>query len=445
MLGRRFRNIGISFCSAGALFAGPLALGQTADSDAKQQIENVRRLDEIAAQKIEAEVHSAYKEADRLSVSDRAAAMERLKTVLARVETETSLDTERREKLARMLKVKIRFLEVNGSRPPVSTIGPALAQQRRAEQDRREADDAAIRRAMEAIHTLQADGKFNEARAAADDLARRYPTHPAVVAGSRTAGIAENVARLQAHAIERNRGEVSALRDLHQTATPPSRDVDFPKDWTEKVKNRTRGTPLTDKEKSILKSLEAPIAVRFRGEPFDNVIKTISDLMKQPILIDRIALEEALIKYETPVTLETPANGMAARTVLRRLLGDYGLAYVIKDQTIEVTSALKAKSMMVVRSYFVGDLLNNPSLAAAMGQPQLAMAGPGVPWWTNPMMNQNLYLQQVNLIIDMIKDSVEPDSWRTGGASITFSAATMSLVIRQSTEVHGILSGGVLR
>jgi hypothetical protein len=73
------------------------------------------------------------------------------------------------------------------------------------------------------------------------------------------------------------------------------------------------------------------------------------------------------------------------------------------------------------------------------------MAAPGTAWWMNPAVSQNLYMQQVNLIIDMIKDSVEPDSWRTGGGSISFSAATMSLVIRQSTEVHGILSSGVLR
>ena len=160
-----------------------------------------------------------------------------------------------------------------------------------------------------------------------------------------------------------------------------------------------------------MKALDTPVVAKFRSESFENAIKFISDKMKQPILIDRLSLEEAQVKYETPVNLETPANGLTARTLLRRLLGDYGLAYVIKDQALEVTTNLKAKNTMVVRSYFIGDLLNNPSLAASLGQQQLALAIPGVYGWNNPSFNHALVNQQATQIVDMIKESVEPDSW----------------------------------
>jgi hypothetical protein len=308
------------------------------------------------------------------------------------------------------------------------------------------ADDANISKTLSKIRDLRKDGHFTEAWALAEDLAKQFPAHPAVLAARRTSFVANNVSRIQQLNADRNRGDAGVQAELEQSATPPTRDVDFPKNWQERVKNRVRGTPFTDKEKAILQALNSTVVVKFKGEAFENAIKALSEKIQQPILVDRMALEEAQVKYDTPVSLETPANGMAARTILRRLLGDYGLAYVIKDQSIEVTTAIKAKNLMVVRSYFIGDLLNNPSLAAALGQPQLAYATPGTPWWLNPSVSQSLVVQQATHIMDMIKESIEPDSWRIGGGgNITFHPATMSLVIRQSTEVHGMLSSGLLR
>src|SRR5262249_34512510 len=184
-----------------------------------------------------------------------------------------------------------------------------------------------------------------------------------------TSVLAENAVGARTQRSERDRRLVGASRDLERTGTPPAGDLDFPKDWQERVKNRTTLVPLTEKEKAILKALKPPVTARFKGEPFEDAIKYLSEQLKQPILLDRVALEEAQVNYETPISLETPATGLAARTVLRRILSDFGLQYVIKDQSIEVTSALKAKSLMVVRSYFIGDLVNNPALAIFFGQP----------------------------------------------------------------------------
>src|SRR5262249_54201974 len=151
------------------------------------------------------------------------------------------------------------------------------------------------------------------------------------------------------------------------------------------VKTRTTAMPLTEKEKAVLRALDSAVVVNFRAQPFEEAIKQISELIKQPILLDRQALEEAPVKYETPVSLETPPTGLAARTVLRRILGDLGLAYVIKEQAIEVTSALKAKNLMVVRSYPIGDVLPNYGPVTALGRPWWMDANAWqLAWATNP-------------------------------------------------------------
>jgi hypothetical protein len=85
--------------------------------------------------------------------------------------------------------------------------------------------------------------------------------------------------------------------------------------------------------------------------------------------------------------------------------------------------------MMVVRTYYLGDL---------MGLMDLRLP---------PVVNQLQMAQNVAYIIDLIKHSVDPDSWadngRDGPGTIAFEPLTMSLVVRQSAEVHFMLGGSL--
>ena len=48
--------------------------------------------------------------------------------------------------------------------------------------------------------------------------------------------------------------------------------------------------------------------------------------------------------------------------------------------------------------------------------------------------------------MEIVRSSVDPQSWRENGGAgtITYNAAAMSLVIRQSAEVHAQLASGGL-
>src|SRR5689334_9279151 len=66
-----------------------------------------RRLEDVAAQKVEADVRTALREAERLISSDPAKAVERLKSMLGRIEDNTVLSEKRRETLKRLLRDRI--------------------------------------------------------------------------------------------------------------------------------------------------------------------------------------------------------------------------------------------------------------------------------------------------------------------------------------------------
>jgi hypothetical protein len=122
---------------------------------------------------------------------------------------------------------------------------------------------------------------------------------------------------------------------------------------------------------------------------------------------------------------------MSLRTALRKFLGDNGLTYVIKDEAIYVTTPRRAREMMETRAYYMGDLV------AGVGP-----FGNGVRW--GPQVAQAQMMENANQIMQLVRSSIDPDSWAPNGAgSIAFDPITMSLVVRQSAEVHAMLKSSM--
>src|SRR5262249_30166224 len=266
------------------------------------------------------------------------------------------------------------------------------------------------------------EGRTEEARRQAEELSKQQPANPSVQATNRSASTAERVAESNKIRAEGERRRVATLNEVSRSAMPIRGDVEFPQDWKERTKDRGDKIQLTAKEKAILQALSSPITVKFKGSRFEDVIEYLQTFLGQSILLDRAELELQQVTYDTPITVNV--KGVSVRTLLRKILSELNLTYVVKEETIHVTSALKARDLMVVRSYYIGDIL----------------AGQG-------SLNPFEVIQNVNKLIDMIQNSIDPQGWRINGGSgsIAFNAGSMSLVIKQSAEVHAMLSGGLLK
>src|SRR5262249_4139738 len=141
---------------------------------------------------------------------------------------------------------------------------------------------------------------------------------------------------------ERERRTNDALREVDRTAVVPKNDFELPKGWRARTQKRkgSNDIPLTDKERAILRTLDSTVSVAFRNSRFEDVIDYLQTLTGLRIIVDKTALEEAGVTYLSPVTLQ--ANGVTVRSVLRKVLGDLGLAYVIKDEAIQVVTPQQA-------------------------------------------------------------------------------------------------------
>lgn len=215
---------------------------------------------------------------------------------------------------------------------------------------------------------------------------------------------------------ERQRRLGGTLRDVDRAATPPRGDLEFGRDWQSRIAKRTSGPSLTAKEKAIFKALGSSITVTFKKERLEAVLDYLSDRTGLPIVLDKRAMDEAQVTYDTEVSVTL--KNVTVRTVLKKVLADLGLTYVIKDEVIQVVTPLQAKDMLVVRNYPIADLVADPD-------PRITAI-------------------HVAMLIDLIQRTVDPQSWQVNGGpgTIGFYAPTMSLVIKQSAEFHGALMGG---
>jgi hypothetical protein len=420
-------------CLVAALSVLALTVPALADPPAKGEgdiLDEAKRREQVAVQKVEADFRAAVAEVHRLSGGNPARAAERLKKMLSVLDEDTVLPEARRLSWQRMLKERIRVLEAEAAGAAKDAAEDAerkvRVEERQAQEDKQAREEQKIRDGLNTVRRLQNEGRSDEADRVAADLARRYPDNVAAGAARRITGANEMLRQVEELKAERARRTELALLDVQRSAMPPVGDIEFPSPerWREITKMRTK-SKMTEKERALMQALDSPISVNFKGSTFGAAIDYLETLTGLAIIVDKATLDAAGVGYDAPVN--TSVKNVALRTALRKLLGEVGLTYIIKDEVIRVVTPQEARDTMTVRTYYLGDL-------AAATEIRLG-----------PVFSQLQMANTVSNLIQMIVGSVEPDSWAINNAggkgTIFFDPRTLTLIVKQSAEVHYMLGG----
>ena len=378
-----------------------LALSGASRSFAQDDLNRILERDKIAAQKLQADVDSALSRSRTLEKSDPERAVELLQDTLTKIRNAPELPGEERVRLVQRLQTRVR------------EVTAAVQSKARAE------DDAARR----AEQKLRQEARDRDAVAGGNTGKPAPPSQgPAGVANqvfqSRNAAL--NAAGKQN--TDRNERNLNVLVGVQRSATAMEGDIVFPKNW-DKISERAK-PKLTEKEIVMLRALNSTLSVNWDKTSFREVIDLLHDKADLPILIDEQSLKDAMVDYSDPVTFK--ASKATVRTILRKVLADRGLGYILKDGMVQVVTQQKARETMVVRTYPVSDLV----------------AVDNQMFW-GPIFSRALLLQNAQRLVDMIVTSVEPSMWNVNGGpgSVSFHEASMSIVIRASAEMHYMLGG----
>lgn len=382
--------------------AGLLALALPGvRADEPELLDGVKERLKVEAQRVEREFTDGRAAAYRLVRTDRPKpeqAVEKLEALLAMVRADTALDAKRREVLLVTLRYDLdRVREIANARQAVTT------------------------RHNEAIVTTTRDQVRKADDTRRTDASRGMSDQARAIIESRSKTLAD----ARADRTRFSDRTTKVMRSVDEAAVPETGLVRFPDDWVEKSKRRSPAQKMTARERALMKALTTQIDVDFSKNTLDEVLDYLRKSLKLEIAVDKRALDEANVSYESQINLKLRAS---ARTVLKRVLGDLNLAYVIKDEAIQITSRERAAQMTTTRAYYIGDL------------------APVIDFRLPPVFTQLVMMETVNRIIAMITQQVDPPSWQINNpdavGAIVFDPITMSLVVKQTAEIHFLLGGG---
>jgi type II secretory pathway component GspD/PulD (secretin) len=342
--------------------------------------------------------------------------------------------------------------------------------------------DAEMAKMMDTYNTLMREHKFKEAYVQAEHAQELDPD--SVVAHT-AVSMAKMASRVQEQEQISKTNELFQYKVLNNDKEPvleTREPVSFDPDITRKAqarKNYAQGVT-SEYHDSVERNLERilqekKVTLNLVNVPLKQAIDDIREMVGDNIniIFDHTALEEANIRYDRPLTQSF--TNLSLRSALNILLKDAKLTYIIKDQTITITTDEYARGKHKTVIYSVTDLVvpidNHPSLAGQLidaaylenidrhlnthgnGYGANAFTGPhtlpngqqvgsasggsentlaGNP--PKPVPGQTLE----ELLMRLIRSTIAPDSWSDvgGKGTIQYFPLGMALVVNQTQDIQ---------
>lgn len=294
------------------------------------------------------------------------------------------------------------------ARPASSTSASAPKTPREeAEQNDR------IRDELNIIKALDKNGDSATAKKKLKELADKYPNNASIGQYLEVTSRTEMLKDYNRLNKIRGNNEQTALNDIGPGTVPPNGSIKYDEKHWGKITRPDSGRKsfgsvannLSKREKEILAILDqfSKTHFTFNNTSFEQVKKQLEDELGMQLVIGKQTMEEVRLTYESTLSYEIP-KGVTKRNLLKSVLSELGLTYIIKGEILQVVSFAQAKNELRTGMLDVATLIRNG--------------------------------QNADSLINLIKTTIEPDSWEGAGGNgtITYSGNGL-LVIKNSAEV----------
>ncbi len=261
---------------------------------------------------------------------------------------------------------------------------------------------------------------------------------------------------------EADREERDMMLETDRSKIPYAEEFRYPKDWRELTKDREieRAAGLSRVDAAVYRQLSQLVDLSSftLDMPFDEALEILTNSIEPPLRITtmwRDLSENAYIEQGTPINMQG-LSGIPLKKGLELLLNSVSgelaeLDYVVSDGII--TIATKGSESLPSRHrtdvYNVEELLGLPAnFASALNTASGATAGGGgssrgggasgggASGGVEQLLGTEQILQRSEEIVNLIEDTVEPDSWYAAGGEGTIRVYGTKLIVNQTPEVH---------
>ncbi len=113
--------------------------------------------------------------------------------------------------------------------------------------------------------------------------------------------------------------------------------------------------PSGERIKQVLAEPLQSTGLEFSEEPLENVVNFLQAEYNIPIQLDTLALEDAGLTTDEPVTVNL--QNITLRSALRLMLRQKNLTYIIENEVLMITTRDAAEARLIVCVYDVRDIL----------------------------------------------------------------------------------------
>ncbi|RPI62690.1 MAG: hypothetical protein EHM48_03685 [Planctomycetaceae bacterium] len=212
---------------------------------------------------------------------------------------------------------------------------------------------------------------------------------------------------------------------IRESEIPLEDELQYPKNWVEQAAKRegynSSAAGAVEADSLVKKKLRARIPkIDFNDEEFGNVVEFFRPAADVNFRPDWRALESAGVTRKTKVNLNLVDVSIekALQLVLQDLSTTKKLSYAIGDGVVTITTSEELAKIPVYRTYDVQDLLfvvpDFTGPTASLGGNNNNAGGNN----NNASQDTDARSQEVQRIIDTIRQTVGEDSWQKIGGSI---------------------------
>jgi type II secretory pathway component GspD/PulD (secretin) len=337
---------------------------------------------------------------------------------------------------------------------------------------------------VEQFHTLFKEGKYSDAEMYAMRASELDPDNEVLAAMVYQAKIEKRLVEAKNAKNSREANFVENMNGAEDEGPPVGAGHPIAIDpvamkRAQKRTDLTNGMeygPKSEKEREIERKLYSPISLNFNNTPLKQVFDDLGMITGVNVVPDIRKITDEGISLEQPVTLRLEA--VAMKSALKLLLEQAHLAYVIKDDVLQITTEAGRRGKLEPRTYPVADLVipvvNHPLPASAdlqtvldqchaptvnlggvttaqtpmslqggttVGAPSGSLANgtaPAVPTSPSTQAPRNPNQTMEDLLIKLITNTIAPQSWSEVGGSgtIDYFPLGMALVINQTPDIQ---------
>ncbi len=309
-----------------------------------------------------------------------------------------------------------------------------------ARQHRKDGDlDAAIN----VLHQVTViDPKYQPARFAMDDLEE-------LRAFRRSREVRDEI-------YEKTQG---ALHDVEEAKIPWHMEITYPKDWPELIVRKERRGSGGSRDEQIFGALDKRVPVDFQRQPLDQVLEKLADAHRLNIIVNWNDLQHAGVERNVAIDLNLP-NEISLKRVLTEVLEQAGspnganVSFEVMEGAVKVATRRTLDKETYTAVYDINDLLMEiPQFSDApltdltqinnRTQRQAAASHEADRPWRQRQEDDEEQDQDPELatrvreIVNLIQDTIAPDSWRDRGGSIgSISEINGQVVITQNSSAQ---------